>query len=322
MNIRSVFSILLLLCCSPVGSATILSGPGVFEFDSLEAPCSYSLLSNPNGCQHIALQDPATQAHIIQEKQKIILYNKQSYKKKTLLADLFIPAQGISQDGQTVPLMLHVKLSKKGQVWSVKSHSHAPVKGKFHDIKLSNWDIILNTEGGDKIVIDQATAIKVLSDPTLAAKMVNQLVQVKENQLDKQAGISDITVSLGIGGMAKSVMRSRFESVSIKEKQSLAEVLQQGTWSIEMQSLTRMLPVSLIRHELFLYGLDNVPLLHELYQNGMEKGNKLIIGAQAGKGYIRYNGQQIDFPPAAQSAIRYMDISFIGLILGWYQIYG
>jgi hypothetical protein len=87
-----------------------------------------------------------------------------------------------------------------------------------------------------------------------------------------------------------------------------------------MESESNFIPRKITQHELFLYGLEAEPLLENIYKKGFRKGQRIVVGATNGEGYIKVENKQKSFPLAGSTAERYLNTSFVGLILGWHQI--
>lgn len=292
-----------------------LQGPGVFAFNGKQ-PTAFCLGAQQGPCGKIALADADSQADILTDAHEIRLSSRGDYRNKTLFADVFIPASGQSDSGATVPLMLHVKISKsRDNEYTTSMHSHAPVRGKFKSVTATPW----------KITVDQQTVLTAeamhdaLADPAMAARLASAFVQVDDNRTatDKSP---DITVRMGMGKLAMPVMHSRLEAPATQNQTELQTLLQKGTWSLTMDARSGMIPKAVTRHELFLYGLDKQPLLAGIMKKGLDKGDRIIVGARDGKGYLQLGSQTAELSNAGEIAAHYIDSSFIGLILAWQQV--
>jgi hypothetical protein len=322
VKFRIIKSLSILCLLSLQVDAVEFRGADVFTFSG-DTACSFTIGSNTDSCRRIALADTATSAVVLPKKHQILITNKQKYAHKTLIADVYLPATAKDEKENEVPLVLHVKISKSGNhPMSVSAHGHAPVTGTFHAVTMESWQILVdNNQQEQRILVSEKQALAALNNPSLAARLAHEFVDVKDNRFGDKANKPDITIKVGLGKLSTSVMRSRLDAPQSSTPEQLYHTLQSGNWSLQLESLSNSIPLSVAQHELFLYGLDQQPLLQTIYHNGFKKGDRLIVGAKNGVGYLSVGGQTTAFPAASQSAVRFMNISFIGLILAWQQLH-
>lgn len=320
MKIRLIGSVLLASLFSLATHAEELRGVGVHAFAGSQ-PCPFSIGAEANACRRVALADGETGVQIDAAQHRIVLTNGKNYAGKTQIADVFLPATAKDAAGRVVPLVLHAKISKSGNhSLTVSSHGHGPVSGPFSDVTMEPWQIVGATgPGAEKQLLSDKKAVATLASPSLAARVAREFVEVEDSR-PKGSSHPDITIKLGLGKLAASVLRSRLVVPNATHPEQLQKTLQSGTWSLEMASLSNSIPLSVTRHELFLYGLDQQPLVQRIRSEGFKKGSRLVVGARDGVGYLSIGDESVAFPEAAQSAQRYMDLSFIGLILAWQQV--
>ncbi|MGJ7534737.1 MULTISPECIES: hypothetical protein [unclassified Variovorax] len=301
-----------------LASAADFVGRGVFNFKS-DAGCPFAALAGPgNDCNRLALDDPDTRAALDSAAHTIRFINTRSYKEKTIVGDVLLQGSGQARSGQRVPLTFHALLSRSGSEWSVSSHAHSPVGGEFNDIRIDPYQIVVVNEATtDHVLLTAEQVVEALAKPSLTARLANVLVQVEDNRANG-ARDADITIGLGLSKASKSVARARFHAPAARGMQ-LAEAMQQGNWTLELQALSGQIPHQVVQRDLFLYGLESQSLLQPLLQRGFRKNEKLVLGATNGKGYVRYDGQQREFAGADAAARAFLQDSFIGLVLGWQQ---
>lgn len=320
MKFRITKSVAIACLVSMQASAAELQGADVFTFAG-DTTCPFAIGSDKNNCRRVALADTATRAEVLPEKHQILLSNSQKYAHKTLIADVFLPATAKDERGNEVPLVLHAKISKSGDhAMTISAHAHAPVSGSFHDVTMESWQI--RADNGKKetqVLFSEEQALSTLANPSLAARLAHEFVEVQDNRPGNKQGSPDITVKVGLGKLSAAFMRGRLDAPEGSTPEQLHHTLQSGNWSLQFESLSNSIPLAVAQHELFLYGLNEQPLLQTIYRNGFKKGDSLIVGARNGEGYLSVGGQTAAFPAASQSAMRYMDVSFIGLILAWQQ---
>ncbi|EJL69350.1 hypothetical protein [Variovorax sp. CF313] len=301
-----------------LASAADFTGRGVFNFRS-EAGCPFAALAGAgNDCNRLALDDPDTRAALDSAAHTIRFTNTRSYAGKTIVGDVLLQGSGQARNGQRVPLTFHALLSRSGSDWSVSSHAHSPVGDEFSDIRIDPYQVVVSeANNAERVVLTADQVVAALARPSLTARLANVLVQVDDNRTDG-AKDADITIGLGLGKASKSVARARFRAPGAKGRE-LAEAMQQGNWTLELQALSGQIPRQVVQRDLFLYGLESQSLLQPLLQRGFHKNEKLVLGAVNGKGYVRYDGQQREFAGADAAARAFLQDSFIGLVLGWQQ---
>jgi hypothetical protein len=331
--VRLVFGALLMAGACAAAGAADFTGRGIFNFQS-GSGCPFGAAlaggSNASGneaCNRLALDDTDTRATLDNAAHTIRFANTRLYGEKTVVGDVLLQGSGRAQDGQRVPLSFHMLLSRAGDSWSVSRHAHAPVKGDFDDIRVDPYQVAVSgADGSEHVVLTAAQIVETLARPSLAARVVNGLVQVRDSRMPMASGTpgmqqqpeADITIALGLGRATKSVARARLRVEPVKA-QGLNEALQQGSWSLELQALSGQIPREVVQRDFFLFGLEAQPQLQSLLQRSFRKRESLVLGAVNGKGYLRYDGQQRDFPGADDAARAFLQDSFIGLILGWQQ---
>jgi hypothetical protein len=300
-------------CC--FASATEFSGRGIYDIAS-DSGCPFSPAAS-SGCNRVALDDGLTRASIDPATKTIKFQNTNTYDDKATVGDLLLQGTGEGRNGKRVPISFHLVLGKDGGEWTTNAHVHAPVKGSFRNVRIDEYTVQASAQGVTRTVMTPAQMHKLLNRPELVARLASNLVEVRDNR--SNAGQSpDITIALGRGKLAASVMRARLQAVP--DSAGMDAMLEQGTWAVELEALTGHLPEHVIQRELFLYQLDQLPLLQPVVQAGFKKHQKLVLGAVNGKGYIRFDGKQQDFADAPRAARSFLQQSFVGLILETQQI--
>jgi hypothetical protein len=309
---------LLLLLAGAGASAAELSGRGIHPLAS-RAGCPFSQ-SGTEDCNRIALDDTHTVARLDTEAGTINFHNDRQYRDKAIVADLLVHGTGESAAGARVPLSFHLVLSKDGARWSASHHVHAPVLGKFAHVEIDPYTVEVGGSEGTQVMLTPQQMREALEHPGYKARLARELVTVRDNRTSP-ASPPDITVSLGRGPLAASVLRARLAAPAGNSSQAdLDALLHSDTWALELTALTGHLPRDVVRRELFLLQLDALPLLQALLRGGFHKHERLALGAVKGKGYISFQGRTVDFPGAQQAARSYLQQSFIGLILGSQQL--
>lgn len=295
-----------------------MTGRGVFPFASTSGCPLEKLTGQATDCNHLALDDADTRASLDNTAHAIRFENTRSYPKKTIVGDVLLQGSGVDAKGVRVPLSFHIVLAKKGQVWSANRHVHAPVKGEFSGVRIDPFQVDAGPLGAARTMLTPAQVVEIVMHPSLATRLVDQLVQVADNRASGERD-ADITIGVGASRFSKSVMRARLHTDPVA-RTDLDKLLTRGTWAFELEALTGQIPDGVAERELFLYGLDQLPLLKPVAMHGFRKHDRLIVGAVDGKGYVRLGDKQEDFANADKAARAFLQQSFIGLVLGWQQL--
>jgi hypothetical protein len=192
------------------------------------------------------------------------------------------------------------------------------VQGDLTEVKLDAYRIEVEADGKRQVLLTHEQALQTLASPSTAARLAKQFVQVRDNRVEAaKAEYADITIALGLEKAALPAVRASLHVPG--GHGDLVKTLQGGSWTLELQALRSRLPLSVIRRDLFLFGMENVELLQSLSSEGFAKHDKLLLGARDGKGYLAFRGQQIDYPQAGTAAQAFLQDSFIGLVLSGQQ---
>lgn len=308
------FALTLLLAAGPSAFAAEWHGRGIHALPS-NGSCPFGELGMAE-CNRIALDDGHTRARLDQAG-KISFRNTHDYKDEATVADLLVHGTGTASGEIPVHLSFHLVLSKEGQRWSVNTHVHAPVPGTFEHVEIQGYTVEVNGPKGAEILLTSEQMRQALEQPSYKARVASKFVQVRDNRAKTDA-TPDITVALGRGKLAASVLRARLHGPSYRDD-DLTALFKTGTWALELTALTRHLPREVVRREMFLYGLEALPALQPLLREGLRKNDSLVIGAAKGKGYVRFHGKTVPFAQAREAVRRYLQQSFIGMVLGSQQ---
>ncbi|MGS0896248.1 hypothetical protein ACVBGC_27500 [Burkholderia stagnalis] len=291
------------------------AGRGIHHFAS-QSGCPFASASATD-CNRVALDAPDVHASVDTDAHTIVFSSDANRRTGDVLGDVLLQGTGVDTDGRRVPLSVHVLLRRDGAKWRRDVYIHAPVHGKFDDVRIDPYRVRVKEGDGERDVLTPDETQALFAHPSLASRLARHLVKVRATDPRQPAG-DDITIALGVGGLTKSVARASFTSNAPRDA-DLDRALASGTWSIRFDALSDHIPVWVAQRELFLFGLDGSPLVNELRARGFRKDDRIELGARDGNGYLRVNGHEAAFAGAAASAHAFMQESFVGLILGWHR---
>ncbi|WP_332877506.1 hypothetical protein [Massilia sp. S19_KUP03_FR1] len=300
-----------------VGAAPVeFAGRGVFHFTSASGCPPGGLDTTHTECNRIAIDRPDTRVGVNAENHTIVFSTGATQEKEAVVGDVLIHGSGVSEEGQRVPLSLHVLLRRAGKKWDVDSYIHAPVRGNFSSVSIDPYQIVAREGAQTRVLLTPERAHKMFADPSLRKRLARAFVSVRSTSAVNAAN-DNITVALGLGKFSTSVLRAGFTSSNPASAGDLARTFNNGNWAIELEALSDRIPRWVVQRELFLFGLDAHPALQTLREVGFKDHDKLTFGARDGKGYLRLNDQEAPFDGAAASGHAFMQESFMGMILAW-----
>lgn len=312
--------VLLSLSIQAYATPSEFAGRGVYHFASING-CPPDLLGAGNHlnaqCNRVALDVADARASVDPESLTILISADAAHDSKTVIGDVLLHGSGIAADGQRVPLSLHVLLRRSGKVWKPDTYVHAPVRGQFTDIVMPLYRINVLEGSTERVLFTAEQARDVLAHPSVAARLASYFIAVRPSDV-KDPAANDITISLGVGRLSKSLMRASFTAQE-PDTGDLNTLLVNGTWGLKLQALSSHIPVWVVQRQLFIFGLEDSPLLQDVRRRGLNKLDTLEFGALNGNGYLRLNGREEAFSGAAASGYAFMQDSFIGLILAWHR---
>lgn len=293
------------------------SGRGVFAFAAPDG-CPLRVAGESGAlCNRVALDDTHTRASVDEPGHVIAFANAHAYTSSTIVGDVLLQGSGKAANGERVPLNVHIVLRKRGQAWSASSHTHAPMRGRFTDIRIAPYQVKAASAGAAQVIVTAQEIHASMAHPATALRMARELLDVRDNRSTADRA-PDITIGLGVREAVLPVMRASLR-LEPQAAGDIDQVLGQGSWALQLRALSSKIPDHVIQREMFLFSMHDVPALHPLMTRGIEKNELLTVGAVAGKGYLRLGDRQEDFPAAAQTARAFLQQSFIGLVLGWHQ---
>jgi hypothetical protein len=309
-SVRQALAWICLLGLAGTLYAAPLQGPLVQLLPGL-GDCESSVLS----CNRLALEDAHTKAELDVQRREIKIANTHTYAANAIIADVLIHATTHHAQGRS-PHLIHLVVSKKQDKIKVRLSPYGlPKQPKPLDAELDGWTVWVNNES--EPVLSPAMGREALLKPGIGQKTKDFFVQAKELALQADGALG-LELGLQVGPLRYRLTRTRFESPAswrLQPPTDLLAALQTHDWRIEFQSLSRLVPEELIRHDLFLFGIERLPLVQQAMQQGYKGTELLSFGAQQGKGYVQLGSTQEPFADASQAAALFLRDTYVGLLL-------
>lgn len=308
---------------APAPTPPTLTGRRVHWFEGGDfCPLAGAGTRSATACSRIAFDDATSSAEIDRAHHRIALRNVAQFDHKTLIGDVLLQGTTTLASGERLPIAVHLMVSKRGKSFDTRIHSHAVSREKGKSYQLEPWTVSLSNGEKETVVLTPEKALEAVRDPGLAAKLAEQLVEVRDDlpevKPDPKAPlryVAAVSVGVGLGAAAKYVARADLLVAREGAPKTVAELLRSGTWELRISCLSHLLPKDVFRRDLFLYGLEGNPVLAKAEKDGLEKGQTLTLAMHAGKGTLVLGDAAAELPDAVDSARGFLEMSFLGSII-------
>jgi len=275
----------------------------------------------------LVLDDGDTEVTLDREAGTISVRNDKAYAKKTTVADLMFLAEGFATTGERHSFSIHLKVQKQGHKYTTDLHRHLRnavpiVRADYEPFVVTAYD------GSDStVVLDRAKADALITTPSLALRVVKALMAMTDNldgitQDPAKPGYRIADLSVGFGALGLNYMMARAQLVSLDpsnraliEKGNVPDMLRDGAWEMRLTALSEKWLPEVVQRDLFLYGLDEIPLLRDVRARGLKKGQTLAFRLRKDGGEVALDGQTSPLPGAHDVARAYIEFHMLGGLL-------
>lgn len=307
----------------------VYSKRGVVYFDGrVRCPLAGVGSRGPNHSNRLALENDDSVVTIDRVARLITVENPRTYTDKTLLADLTFLADAKTKSGALSPIALHLEIFRKGDALSLDFHRHLRNQEPLVDADVEPFDVVVR--GGKRpaeIVYSPARALALVRAPSLAYLIVKAIMDKRDHvaglrQDPRQPGyrIADLSLGFGALGFSHHVVRAVLRSLSgenaeLIERATIAEMLAEGTFELSLTALSRKWLPSVLKRDLFLFGIEDIPLLAPVRERGLEMGETLAFRFSKGEGEIALGSRTAPLPSALDVARAYLEFHTLGGLL-------
>ena len=132
--------------------------------------------------------------------------------------------------------------------------------------------------------------------------------------------IADLSLGFGALGLRWMMARAQLTSPRTRDTAlfrtgSVAELLAGGAWKLKLTALSRHWLPEVVKRDLFLFGLDDLPLLDGVKAHGLRKGESLQFGFEGGHGEVVLGQERAALPGALDVARAYLEFHMLGGLL-------
>lgn len=276
----------------------------------------------------LVLDDSDTEVTIEPAVGTIRVVNNATYaQKKKVIADLMFLADGIAADGSRHPFSIHLKIQKTGGKLSLDLHRH--LRNAVPLVRADYEPFVVTVVDGatSTVVLDRTRTDRLISEPSLALRIVKAFMAMTDNiegvqQDPGAAGYRVADLSVGFGALGLNYMMARAQLVSLDpankpliERGDVPAMLREGAWEMRLTALSEKWLPEVVQRDLFLYGLDEIPLLREVRERGLKKNQTLAFRLKKDGGELALDGQTTPLPGAHDVARAYIEFHMLGGLL-------
>ncbi|MBS1120331.1 MAG: hypothetical protein H6Q90_2559 [Deltaproteobacteria bacterium] len=301
---------------------------GIFFFSGrIQCPLA-GIGSRPaDASNRLVLDDAMSEVTIDREARRITVRNDHGYAKKTNVADLMFLAEGVTGSGERSPFSIHLKVQKTGHKYGVDLHRHLRNGNPMVRAEYEPYEVVAIDGGKSLVLLDQQRTDQLISKPSIALRIVKAFMAMKDNlegqQQDPGApGYRVADLSVGFGALGLDYMMARAQLVSLDggnaaliERGSVPDMLREGAWEMKLTALSEKWLPEVVQRDLFLYGIDELPLLAEVRQRGLLKGQTLAFRFDRTGGTVALDDKSTPLPGALDVARAYIEFHMLGGLL-------
>ncbi len=307
---------------------TTYRGRGVHFFSGRVTCPLAGIGSRPaDASNRLVLDDTGTEVDLDRASGRITVRDDHAYAEKTVVADLMFLAEGFSAKNERTPFAIHLKVQKTGHKYSVDLHRHLRNQTPVARAEYEPFEVIAVDRGRSEVLLDRRRTEELITRPSLALRVVKALMAMRDHtegvaQDPAQPGYRVADLSVGFGALGLEYMMARAQLVSLDaanapliQQGSVPAMLRDGAWELKLTALSEKWLPDVVKRDLFLYGLEDLPLLREVRARGLRKGQTLAFRFANGTGELVLDGEAAPLPGALDVARAYIEFHMLGGLL-------
>jgi hypothetical protein len=310
---------------NPPSSRDVYRTRGIYFFPG-RVTCPLAGVGDRAGdaSNRLVLDSTKTEVAIDRAAGRITVRDDAKYADKTVVADLMFLADGYAATGERSPFSIHLKVQKTGHKYSIDLHRHLRNQMPMVRADYEPFEVIATDNGRSEVLLDRRRTDELISKPSLALRVVKALMAMKDNlagvaQDPKSVGYRVADLSVGFGALGFDYMMARAQLISLDptnapliERGSVPDMLREGRWEMKLTALSDKWLPEVVKRDLFLYGLDELPLLRDVRARGLRKDQTLAFRFSAGAGEVALDGVTAPLPGATDVARAYIEFHMLG----------
>lgn len=277
-------------------------------------------------CIRLVLDDDVTTVTVDRARRRIEIHNAASYAGRAVVADLTLLADGITPSGTPSPFALHLKVFKLGTRWSTDFHRHLRRQERMLDATYDDFEVTVTDGVSREVLLDRPRTQAMVRKPTLGHRIIKAFMAMRDHALTARQdldrpGFAVVDFEMGFGRppLAWMLVRARLISLcparELAGTRSPAELLARGDWRLELTALSERWLPEVVKRDLVLFGLDDIPLLAAVRARGLRTGQTLSFHLVDGRGEVGLDGASAPLPGALDVARSYLEFHMLGGLL-------
>jgi len=274
-----------------------------------------------NASNRLVIDHPETEVSI--EGSKITIRDDRNCAPNTPVIDLVWLADGIDRTGRRTPFTIHLEVTKTGRAYAIDLHTHEPPHLPRERVDYEPFEVIADRE----VLVDARRLASVAAKQPLSRRLAQAMTTTRDHldgvrQDPREPGYRVVDRSIGIGVLGRGLLlvRARLTSLAASnaaliESKSLVTMLREGTWELSIEALTERVLPDLVKRDLFLYGLESVPVLATVRERGLRVHQALAFRCVAGAGELRLDDARSPLPDALDIARAYLEFHMLGRMI-------
>jgi hypothetical protein len=309
-------------------SAQVFRSRGVFYFTG-RVRCPLAGVGSRGDYEgnRLVLDDTDTEVTIDRGAGRITVRNSRTYARTTTVCDLLFLAEGQTASGSRKPFSIHLKIRKSGSKFSLDLHRHLRTQDPLVSADFEPFEVIATDGTTSQVVFNKAKGDRLCRRPSLALRIVKALMAMRNHlegvtQDPRASGFRIADLSVGFGALGLEWMMARAQLASLGsdnteliEAGSVAEMLGHGAWELKLSSFSDKWLPEVVQRDLFLFGLDELPLLEEVRAHGLRKGQTLAFRFEKGSGEVVFEDRSEALPNTLDLARAYLEFHMLGGLL-------
>ncbi|AUX38995.1 uncharacterized protein SOCE26_003770 [Sorangium cellulosum] len=275
----------------------------------------------------LALDDDRSEVELDTAARRIVLYNDHLYPQKTIVGDALFLAEGTTASGHKSPFSVHLKVLKKGRVFSFDLHRHLRSGEPLAAVEIEPFEVIVRDAVTRVVALTPERTRELCLRPSLALRVVKAIMATRDlrqgvAQDPAQVGyrVADLSVGFGALGVHHGVVRAQLVSLDaanapLIRRGSVAEMLREGAWELSLTALSKRWLDEVIARDLFVFGLEGVSILGRVRERGLEVGETLSFRFERGGGSVVLGEAREELPGATDVARAYLEFHLLGGLL-------
>lgn len=277
----------------------------------------------------LAVDDPNTVATLDRERREIVFSNSARYAERAVLGDVLFLVDGVTATGKRTPLSLHLKVHKKGHSFFCDLHRHLRTSEPIVDAEIEPFTVVLRDGAREKRVLTPESAQATIRKLPFMMRVIKTIMLTRDNLIgveqDPQKpgfAVADLSMGFGLFGFNHMIVRAQLMSLTPLQKpalgRGLVETLQQGSWEFRLTALANTWLGPVIKRDLFLFGLEDLPVLRKVRERGLLPGETMSFRFERGRGAVSHDAQTMELPNATDVARSYLECHLLGGLLAEY----